>query len=180
MRHPSLHLNIKHSDTRLRDAHRGLPWTRRGRTDHPVLHRSERREVYPSSPGIANHSAAYRPLTHLALFGNGCMVEIKSRTHFPSTYRPSDLDYQLRQHGPHPSVRELSLRCGSAFPLFHIFPNVRILRPRYTQVSFEYFDWQERARADLVPLIDVTVDNNGEFVCLAGLCLPVFRQLYLL
>jgi len=120
-------------------------------------------------------------LSHLTLFSNAHTVEIiffDMLAHF-IPYRFSDFDFELRQLGQHSTVREVGLRNGGPLPLFHIFPNIQVLRMRCMDTSFEHFLWDEWAWSESVPLVEVTVDDANQLVCLAGARLPTLRQLHL-
>jgi len=120
-------------------------------------------------------------LSHLALFSNARVVDIVFFDVHPQDRceEPSDFDFELPQLGQHPTVREVGLRYGGPLPLFHIFPNMQVLRMRCMDTSFEQFYWDEWAWSESVPLFHVTADNDDQLECLEGACSPTLRQLHL-
>ncbi|KAH9829358.1 uncharacterized protein C8Q71DRAFT_911902 [Rhodofomes roseus] len=121
-------------------------------------------------------------LSHLTLLRNASAVEIEFFELQPRDRctQPADFDFELGQLGQHPTVRELRLRYSGPLPLFHIFPNMQVLRMRCLKEWFAEFDWREWAWTESVPLVDVTADNDKQLLCLAGeRSQPTLRQLCL-
>ncbi|KAH9916879.1 uncharacterized protein B0H18DRAFT_56917 [Fomitopsis serialis] len=141
-------------------------------------------EVYLNfaSPSSSYDMAEYfMLLSHLTLFSNAHTVEVVffdiSR---PDRFeKPSDFSFEIPQLGQHSTVREVGLRYSGPLPLFHIFPNMEVLRMRCMDETFENFDWQDWAWTESVPLVDVTADDDDQLVCLAGARPPTLRQLHL-
>ncbi|KAH9829361.1 uncharacterized protein C8Q71DRAFT_863289 [Rhodofomes roseus] len=113
--------------------------------------------------GISEHIVQ---LSHLTLLENARRVNIvfSDADDADEFKQPSDFDFELAQLGQYPSVRELCLYLCGPLPIFHIFPNMQILRMRRLNASFRRFDWRTWAWTGSVPLIKADAPNNDNRV----------------